>query len=362
MKIIVTGGAGFIGSNFVYYLLKNRPDWEIIVIDALTYAGNLENISSLIDNGKISFKKINIANQKEVEKLFEEEMPDYVANFAAETHVDRSILSSWDFVETNVLGTCVLLNACLKYGIKRYLQISTDEVYGALGKEGRFLETTPLCPSSPYSASKAGADFLVQSFYKTHKMNVVITRCTNNYGPYQFPEKFIPLFLTNALEDKDLPLYGDGMNVRSWIHVDDHCDAILRVLENGKAGEVYNVGGMQEAEIPNKIVAEEILKIINKPVSLIKYVKDRPGHDFRYAIDYTKIKNELGWEPKVDFKDGLKDTINWYLNNESWWKNVKNGEYMKYYKKNYETKIISLEDSKIIAETIKDVNNSFINQ
>ncbi len=335
MKIIVTGGAGFIGSNFVYFLRRKRQDWDIVVADALTYAGNLENIASLIDKKEIKFIKADIKDNKKIDQIFEEEKPDFVVNFAAETHVDRSILGAMDFVETNVLGAGVLLNSCLAHHTKRFLQISTDEVYGALGATGRFLETTPLNPNSPYSASKAGADFLALSFVRTHKMDVVITRCTNNYGPYQFPEKFIPLFLTNALADKELPLYGDGMNVRSWIHVDDHCDAILKVLENGRTGEVYNVGGMEEAEIPNKIVAEKILDIIGKPKSLIKLVTDRPGHDFRYAIDYTKINKELGWKPNIHFDQGIKDTIEWYLKNEDWWQKIKSGDYQKYYELNY---------------------------
>ncbi|MGI6680881.1 MAG: dTDP-glucose 4,6-dehydratase [Bdellovibrionota bacterium] len=335
MNIIVTGGAGFIGSNFVYFLLKNRKEWNITVIDDLTYAGNLENIAKLIDDNKIKFIKANIVDGKKIDECFEALKPDYVVNFAAETHVDRSILSAAEFVSTNVLGTQVLLNASMAHGAKRYVQISTDEVYGALGKEGSFYEHTPLNPTSPYSASKAGADFLVNAFFKTYSLDVCITRCTNNYGPYQFPEKLIPLFLTNALDDKDLPLYGDGMNVRSWIYVDDHLDAILKVLENGRAGEVYNIGGSVEAEIPNKIVAEKILKIIGKPTSLIKYVKDRVGHDFRYSVDCTKIKNELGWEPKINFEDGLQKTINWYLENENWWKKVKSAEYQAYYELNY---------------------------
>lgn len=341
MNIIVTGGAGFIGSNFVYFLLKNRAAWKITVVDDLTYAGNLENISSLIDDRKISFVKANISDSTKINEIFETTNPDYVVNFAAETHVDRSILSASEFVNTNVVGTQVLLNASLAHGIKKYVQISTDEVYGALGKEGEFLETTPLNPTSPYSASKAGADFLVQAFYKTYNMNACITRCTNNYGPYQFPEKFIPLFLTNALDDKDLPLYGDGMNVRSWIHVNDHLDAVLKVLENGKAGEVYNIGGTKEAEIPNKLVAQKILEVIGKPLSLIKYVKDRPGHDFRYSVNSSKIKNELGWAPKINFEEGLTETINWYMENKEWWRKIKSSEYQKYYELNYKDKYIS---------------------
>lgn len=341
MNIIVTGGAGFIGSNFIYYLLENRSDWNITVIDALTYAGNFENISSLYDDEKIDFIKANICDDQKINRIFEDKKPDYVVNFAAETHVDRSILSASEFIKTNVLGTQVLLDASLKHNVKRYLQISTDEVYGALGNDGSFYETTPLNPSSPYSASKASADLLVLSYFRTYKMDVCITRCTNNYGPYQFPEKFIPLFLTNALEDKDLPLYGDGMNVRSWIHVMDHADAVLKVLENGRPGEVYNIGGSKDAEIPNKVVAEEILKIIHKPVTLIKFVKDRPGHDFRYSVDTTKIKNELKWTPKINFEDGLKNTIKWYQDNEPWWRKIKNAEYQSYYALNYESKFTS---------------------
>lgn len=335
MKVLVTGAAGFIGSNFVHYLVEQRPDWDIIAIDLLTYAGNFTNISRQLEEKRIVFHKIDICDQKQIRELFGENKFDLVVNFAAESHVDRSIENSAEFIRTNVLGTENLLANCLTNKNSRFVQISTDEVYGSLGPEGRFVETTPLDPSSPYSASKAAADLLTLAYVKTHGLEALVTRCTNNYGPYQFPEKLIPLFITNALEDKPLPLYGDGMNVRSWLHVSDHCSAILKVAEAGRAGEVYNIGGMAESEIPNIEVTRMILGALGKPESLIKKVADRPGHDRRYAIDYGKINKELGWAPKTDLAQGFADTVNWYLENKEWWQSIKNGAYMDFYERLY---------------------------
>lgn len=335
MKVLVTGGAGFIGSNLTYLIVEKRPDWDVTVLDLLTYAGNLETIAPLIDEKKVEFVKGDICDAELINDLFAESKYDMVFNLAAETHVDRSIHSANEFVKSNIVGAQVLLNASLEANVKRYVQISTDEVYGSLGPEGKFLETTPLDPTSPYAASKAAADLLVAAFCKTHGLDACITRCTNNYGPYQFPEKFIPLFITNAMEDKDMPLYGDGMNVRSWLHVRDHAEALMLVAEKGKSGEVYNIGGSDEAEIPNKIVAEKILELLGKPKSLVKLVKDRLAHDRRYAIDYTKINKELGWAPRVAFEDGLKETVNWYQSNPKWLSSVRSEEYLKFYDQNY---------------------------
>lgn len=335
MQVLITGGAGFIGSNFVRFLVRERPNWKITVLDLLTYAGNINNISQLIDTKTISFVKADIANIQEVDQLFNQQKFDLVFNFAAESHVDRSIIGAHEFVRTNVLGTQNLLDAGKRTKISKYIQISTDEVYGSLGPTGRFLETTPLDPSSPYSASKAAADLMVLAFHKTHNFNAVITRCTNNYGPYHFPEKLIPLFITNALQDLELPLYGDGLNVRSWLYVEDHCQAILLVAEKASAGQVYNIGGSESAELTNLEVSKMILELLGKPDTLLRKVADRPAHDRRYAIDYSKIKNELGWEPRTSFKTGLANTVEWYKKNQEWWREIKSGEYQKYYQKNY---------------------------
>lgn len=331
-KILVTGSAGFIGSSFVKLMLT-KGDYEVISFDALTYAGNLENLDSLKDNPKHTFVKGNIESKSDLEKVFDEHKIDGVINFAAESHVDRSIMDSSPFVSTNVFGTVNLLDFSKKHNVERYLQVSTDEVYGSLGATGKFTEKTNLKPNSPYSASKTAADNFVRSYYKTFDFPALITRCSNNYGPYQFPEKLIPLMIMNALSDKDLPVYGDGMNVRDWIYVDDHCQAILEVFEKGRVGQVYNIGA--ENEMPNIEIVKQILSYLNKPESLIKYVKDRPGHDKRYAMDNTKISSELGWTPKYDFENGLKLTIDWYLNNMDWVERVISGEYRDYYKSNY---------------------------
>jgi len=331
--ILVTGGAGFIGSNFVKYMIDKYDNYKIVNLDLLTYAGNLENLKDIEDNSNYKFVKGDIADRDLVNRLFEEEKFDYVINFAAESHVDRSIEDPGIFVRTNVMGTQVLLDAAKKYGIEKYLQVSTDEVYGALGPTGMFTEKTPLAPNSPYSASKASADMLVRSYHKTFGLPVNITRCSNNYGPYQFPEKLIPLMIANALEDKDLPVYGDGLQVRDWLHVKDHCSAIDTVLHKGKIGEVYNIGGNNEKK--NIEIVKLILEKLNKSESLIKYVKDRPGHDRRYAIDNTKITTELGWEPSYTFEKGMEETIQWYLDNRDWWEKIRSGEYMEYYEKMY---------------------------
>ncbi|MDZ4786031.1 MAG: dTDP-glucose 4,6-dehydratase [bacterium] len=339
MDVLITGGAGFIGANFVHFLRRVRPSWNISVIDLLTYAGNLSNISSLIDEDKITFIKGDISDSFFIDSIMADSTFDFVFNFAAESHVDRSIHSAASFVKTNVLGTQNLVDAARAKKVKRFIQISTDEVYGSLGPTGYFYENTPLDPTSPYAASKAASDLVALAAFKTHGFDLVLTRCTNNYGPYQFPEKLIPLFVTNALEDKSLPLYGDGMNVRSWLHVDDHCSAVLSVAEKGKAGEVYNVGSGPEGELPNVQVTDLILKKLNKPKSLIKQVADRLAHDKRYAVDFTKINKELGWSPTVRFEVGLSETVDWYVNNQNWWKQIKSGEYIKFYDKNYSQRL-----------------------
>ena len=335
MKVLVTGGAGFIGSNLVHYLAQERPDWDITALDLLTYAGNLKNLASVLDSSRIHFVKIDITDEIAVRRLFEQSRFDLVFHLAAESHVDRSIMSSLEFVRTNVLGTQVLLDAARAHGVARFVHISTDEVYGSLGATGAFMETTPLDPTSPYAASKAASDLMVLAACKTHHFNASVTRCTNNYGPFHFPEKLIPLFITNAMEGKKLPLYGDGMNVRSWLYVTDHCDALLRVAEKGVAGEVYNIGGSQDAELPNRDVTFAILDILGKSRDLIQPVGDRPAHDRRYAIDHSKISRELGWSPRTPFKVGIERTVNWYLENRSWWEEIKSGAYLSYYEKNY---------------------------
>lgn len=336
MKIIVTGGAGFIGGNFVYYLLKNRPADEIICLDALTYAGNMETLAEALKNPHFKFVKGDITDRKTVDELFAAEKPDIVVNFAAESHVDRSIEQPEIFLMTNIIGTEVLMDACRKYGIKRYHQVSTDEVYGDLPLDRPdlfFTETTPLHTSSPYSSSKAGADLLVQAYHRTYGLPVTISRCSNNYGPYHFPEKLIPLMIINALADKKLPVYGTGENVRDWLFVENHCAAINLILDKGEVGEIYNIGGHNEHT--NLEVVKIILKELGKPESLIEYVADRKGHDRRYAIDPTKISNALGWIPATKFTDGIKLTIKWYLDNRSWWENIISGEYQAYYRKMY---------------------------
>lgn len=335
MKVLVTGAAGFIGGNLVHYLSEVRPDWSLVALDSLTYAGNFANIKDLCEAGKASFTQIDIRNQSVINELFQSAGFDIVFHLAAESHVDRSILSAQEFVETNVTGTQVLLSAAKANSIKKFIHISTDEVYGSLGPTGVFYETTPLDPTSPYAASKAASDLMALAAFKTHGQHVVVTRCTNNYGPYQFPEKFIPLFISNALESKKLPVYGDGSNVRSWLHVKDHCDGLLRACEQGRAGEVYNFGGGPEAEIPNIEVSRKILKLIERPETLLEYVTDRPAHDKRYAVDYSKATEELGWVPSINFEDGLKATVQWYLENRQWWQSIKTGDYMKYYQTQY---------------------------
>lgn len=333
MKVLVTGGAGFIGSNFVRYMVKKYPEYQIVNLDLLTYAGNLENLKEIENKPNYKFVKGDIADHEFINGFFAEEKFDYVINFAAESHVDRSITEPGIFVRTNVQGTQVLLDAAKNIGVKKYLQVSTDEVYGTLGETGYFTEETPLAPNSPYSASKAGADLLVRAYHETYGMPVNITRCSNNYGPFHFPEKLIPLMIINALHDKDLPVYGDGLNVRDWLYVEDHCEAIDTVLHKGVVGEVYNIGGNNEHT--NIEIVKTILKHLGKPESLIKFVKDRPGHDRRYAIDATKIRMELGWEPKHTFETGIKETIDWYLENKDWWENIISGEYQQYFKQQY---------------------------
>jgi dTDP-glucose 4,6-dehydratase len=338
MKIIVTGGAGFIGSNFIFYMLNKYADYQIICIDSLTYAGNLSTLYSVMSNPNFNFVKSSITDRDAVYNIFEKEHPDIVVNFAAESHVDRSIDNPAIFLETNVLGTQILLDACCKYGIKRYHQVSTDEVYGDLPLNSPnlfFTEETPIHASSPYSASKASADLLVQAYYRTYQLPVTISRCSNNYGPYHFPEKLIPLMIVNALKDKKLPVYGTGANIRDWLYVEDHCNAIDLIIHNGTVGEIYNIGGHNEKA--NIEVVKIICKKLGKPESLITYVADRKGHDMRYAIDPSKIHNELGWSPKTKFEDGIEKTINWYLENRKWWEDIIDGEYRNYYDKMYKS-------------------------
>ncbi len=339
MKIIVTGGAGFIGGNFIHYMLNIYNDYKIICLDALTYAGNMETLEPVKDNPCFKFYKADIADRTAVYEIFEKEKPDIIVNFAAESHVDRSIDNPGIFLHTNVIGTGVLMDACRKYGITRYHQVSTDEVYGDLPLSRPdlfFTETTPLHTSSPYSASKASADLLVQAYHRTFKLPVTISRCSNNYGPYHFPEKLIPLMIANALADKELPVYGKGENVRDWLYVQDHCSAIDLIIHKGRVGEVYNIGGHNEKT--NLEVVKIILKELGKSEDLIKYVTDRPGHDMRYAIDPSKIHNELGWLPVTKFEDGIKTTIKWYLDNADCWQHIINGEYKDYYEKHYSKK------------------------
>lgn len=334
MKILVTGAAGFIGGNYVHYIVEKYPEDEVVALDKLTYAGNLETLEPVMD--KIKFVKEDICNREAIFKLFEEEKFDVVVNFAAESHVDRSIEDPEVFLMTNIIGTQVLMDASRKYGVKRFHQVSTDEVYGDLPLDRPdllFTEDMPLITSSPYSASKASADLLVEAYNRTFKLPVTISRCSNNYGPYQFPEKLIPLMISRALDDEKLPVYGKGENVRDWLHVKDHCSAIDLIVRNGKDGEVYNIGGHNEKT--NLEVVKIILKELSKPESLITFVKDRAGHDLRYAIDPSKAKRELGWEPFTSFDVGIKKTIRWYLDNRSWWENIINGDYQNYYERMY---------------------------
>lgn len=332
MKVLVTGGAGFIGSNFIIHMIDRYPDYHIINLDALTYAGNLENLTAVQNHANYTFIKGDIADQLLIEEVFQRGI-DVVVNFAAESHVDRSILEPEIFVRTNVLGTQVLLGAAKKYDVKKFVHVSTDEVYGTLGETGLFTENTPLAPNSPYSASKAGSDLLVRAYHETFGLPINITRCSNNYGTYQFPEKLIPLMIANALNDKSLPVYGDGLNIRDWLYVEDHCIAIDLVMHSGQNGEVYNVGGNNERT--NIQIVQAVLDQLGKPDSLISYVQDRLGHDRRYGIDATKIREQLGWSPKYNFESGIKETINWYVNNQEWWKRIQAGVYQEYYSKQY---------------------------
>ena len=336
MTILVTGGAGFIGTNFVYYQLQHHPEDRVVCLDALTYAGNLENLTEALKNPRFRFVKGDIADREAVNALFEEEKPDIVVNFAAESHVDRSITQPELFLRTNIMGTQVLMDACRKYGVQRYHQVSTDEVYGDLPLDRPdlfFTEDTPIHTSSPYSASKASADLLVLAYFRTFHLPVSITRCSNNYGPYHFPEKLIPLMITRALNDQSLPVYGKGENVRDWLYVEDHCAAIDLVMRKGREGEVYNVGGHNERT--NLDVVKTVLRELGKPESLITFVTDRPGHDRRYAIDPSKIHAELGWLPRTKFDDGIHQTVQWYLDNRKWWEHILAGEYQNYYQAMY---------------------------
>lgn len=334
MKILITGGAGFIGSNFIFYERARHPDYRIVCVDKLTYAGNLMTLQNFLDEPGFEFYKTDICDRQKIYELFDTERPDIVVNFAAESHVDRSIENPSEFLQTNIIGTEVLLDACRKYGISRFHQVSTDEVYGDLPLDRRdifFTEKTPLHASSPYSASKASADLLCMAYLRTYMLPITISRCSNNYGPYQFPEKLIPLMITNALANKPLPVYGDGLNVRDWLYVEDHCEAIDFILHKAKIGSVYNVGGHNEKH--NIDIVKTILSVLRKPESLIGYVTDRKGHDRRYAIDPSLIEHDLGWKPNTKFEDGIQKTIKWYLSNKAWWQNILNGKYLDFYDK-----------------------------
>jgi dTDP-glucose 4,6-dehydratase len=337
MKLLVTGGAGFIGSNFIHYMLGKYQDVQILNFDCLTYAGNLENLSSIEKDKRYRLFKGDVTSSDNVRDAFKSQAFDAVVHFAAESHVDRSLhLGPETFILTNVLGTQRLIDACREFSVPRFVHISTDEIYGSLGSEGRFTEKTPLQPNNPYAATKAAADMLVRAAVKSHGLNAVITRCSNNFGPYQFPEKLIPLMITNAVENKPLPVYGDGLQVRDWIYVLDHCRGVDSVLRKGRPGEIYNIGGMHD--VPNLDVIRLLLKLLKKPESLIQFVNDRPGHDRRYAMDASKIRNELGWEPEYNFETALKLTVEWYLANRSWWERVRSGAYQEYYRRIYGAK------------------------
>jgi dTDP-glucose 4,6-dehydratase len=331
VKLLVTGGAGFIGSNFICQVLKEHPDWQITNLDKLTYAGNLENLKDIQDKPGYRFVKGDIVDRKMVDELLGKRL-DVIINFAAESHVDRSILDASPFIETNIKGTQVLLEGAKKHGIQRFIQVSTDEVYGSINS-GRFTEESTLSPSSPYSASKAAADLLCLAYFKTHHLPAIITRCTNNFGPYQFPEKLIPLAVTNALENKPIPVYGDGLNIRDWLFVSDHCHALDVVIQKGQPGQIYNIGGGNDKT--NLELIHKLLELLNKPRSLMQFVTDRPAHDRRYAVDCTRISAQLGWKPSYSFEKALSATIDWYLKNESWWRSIKSGEYSRYYEEMY---------------------------
>ncbi len=335
--LLVTGGCGFIGANFIRWQLQTHADQKVVNLDKLTYAGNPENLADVASDPRYVFEHGDICDREFVDRVLKDHKPDLVVNFAAESHVDRSILDSGPFVRTNIVGTQILMDACRAVGTKRYLQVSTDEVYGSLGAEGFFTEETPLAPNSPYSASKAAADLLVRGYVHTFGFPAIITRCSNNYGPYQFPEKLIPLFISNALKDQALPVYGTGENVRDWIHVLDHGRGIDAALRHGRVGEVYNFGG--HSEVCNIDLTLTLLELLGKPKTLIKYVTDRPGHDLRYAIDCAKAETELGWKPQYNFRDGLRETIDWYLANTAWIDRIKSGEYRKYYEQQYGTRL-----------------------
>ena len=338
MKLLATGCAGFIGSNFVRYMLAAHDDVDIVNLDSLTYAGNLENLADLESDPRHTFVKGDIGVAGDVEPLFEKHAFDAVVNFAAESHVDRRLHVGADaFIRTNISGVQILLDACRAYGVNRYLQVSTDEVYGTLGPEGSFTESSPIQPNNPYAATKAGADFLVRAAHKSHGLDCVVTRCSNNFGPYQFPEKLIPLMIANALEDKPLPVYGDGMHVRDWIYVTDHCSAIDGVLRGAAPGSIYNIGGNHD--VPNIDIVRGILDILGKPESLIRYVEDRPGHDRRYAMDSAKIREDLGWTPAHAFEDALRETVEWYVSHRVWWEHIRSGEYMTYYDNMYKHRL-----------------------
>lgn len=334
--VIITGGAGFIGSNFIFYMLKHYPKYRIVCLDKLTYAGNISTLKDVMNDPRFRFEKIDICDRNEVFRLFAEENPDIVVNFAAESHVDRSIKDPSVFLQTNIIGTSVLMDACRRFGTQRYHQVSTDEVYGDLPLDRPdllFTEDTPIHTSSPYSASKASADLLVQAYYRTFNLPITISRCSNNYGPYHFPEKLIPLMIVNSLNDKPLPVYGEGLNVRDWLYVEDHCKAIDLIIHKGRLGEVYNIGGHNEMR--NIDIVRLILKELGKSEDLISFIPDRKGHDLRYAIDPTKLYHELGWLPETKFEDGIKKTIQWYLNHRTWWQEIISGAYQEYYQRMY---------------------------
>jgi dTDP-glucose 4,6-dehydratase len=334
--ILVTGGCGFIGSNFIHYMLEKYPHYRIINVDKLTYCGNLDNLCEVVQQPSLTFVKGDIADRRLVMEILHDEPVDVIINFAAESHVDRSIEDPDLFLRTNVLGTQILLEGARAAAVPLFIQISTDEVYGSLGDTGLFTETNPLNPNSPYAASKAAADLIVRAYTKTYGLAAIITRCSNNYGPYQFPEKLIPLMVSNALEERDLPIYGDGLNVRDWIYVGDHCEAIDMILHRGKNGEIYNIGGASERT--NLEVVKTILEIVGKPESLIRFVADRPGHDLRYAMDFSKLRKELDWQPRVTFEQGIRKTVSWYQEHPDWWRRIKTGEYLEYYERMYKNR------------------------